>query len=160
MSHRKVNSQGSIAFSWEDKPGIAKATHPDLPLHALNPTVTTQSLPLPPPCPSLQSPTPSRNTSLKGLRLRREDPFLAAYKECTKTVRNIGKLASESKKNGGLKVRKIKFSFSCKNSSEVVEDNSVRLSNLPPLPKGKIRSSRQDFIQPLEDLEAWNYGLF
>ncbi|XVF17487.1 hypothetical protein REPUB_Repub10bG0126800 [Reevesia pubescens] len=167
MSHRKVHSQGNIPFSWEDKPGVSKSskvTHYDqecpidMGLYALNQTpppsdaggstkilVHDKKVPPPPPC-SIQLP-PKRSTSVKELRCWQEDPFLAAYEKCTKNGGINGKLSSEGRKNGGSKlllVRKKKISFSCKNS-DVRDDNLVRLSNLPPLPKDGIRG-RQEFV--------------
>ncbi|XWS41739.1 hypothetical protein CRYUN_Cryun17cG0108900 [Craigia yunnanensis] len=158
MSLRKVHSQGYIPFSWEDKPGVSKSkiTHNDqcpidIGAYALNQTlpppdagglstkivVHDKKIPPPPPC-SIQLP-PKRSTSVKGLRWRQEDPFLAAYKECTKSGGN-GKLSSEGRKNGGSKlVRKKEITFSCKNSSDVTDDNLVRSSNFPLLSKDRIR---------------------
>lgn len=138
MSHRKVYSQGSIPFSWEDKPGISKVT--------TNQEHETMKIPLPP-CPSKP---PRRSTSSKDFKWQ-EDPFLVAYKECTKTVNN-GKLSSSTTtthghdgvKKGcvviGSKLRKTKFMFSCKSSCDAREDNFIKLCNLPPLPRHKIRS--------------------
>ncbi|XP_022752062.1 uncharacterized protein LOC111300710 [Durio zibethinus] len=168
MSHGEVHSQGNIPFSWEDKPGVStkssKVAHYDqycpidVGLYVLNQTppltdaggsstkilVHDKKVPPPPPC-SIQLP-PKRSTSVKGLRWWQQDPFLAAYEECTKSGGN-GKLSSEGRKNGGSKllVRKKKITFSCKNSSDARDDNVVRLCNLPPLPKDRIRG-RQDFV--------------
>ncbi|XWS45112.1 hypothetical protein CRYUN_Cryun15aG0108800 [Craigia yunnanensis] len=158
MSHRKVHSQANIPFSWEDKPGVSKSskvTHFDEGLYALNQTpppsdaggsstkilVHDKKVPPPPPC-SIQLP-PKRSTSVKGLRWWQEDPFLAAYKECTKSE-GKGKLSSESRKNccSKLLIRKKKITFPCKNSCDVRDDNFVRLSNLPPLPKDRIQGNR------------------
>ncbi|XVE86963.1 hypothetical protein DITRI_Ditri18aG0077900 [Diplodiscus trichospermus] len=171
MSHRKVHSQGNIPFSWEDKPGISKSfkvTHNDqyCPIdvgfcahNQTTPADTSESstkilvhdkkVPPPPPC-SIQQP-PKRSTSVKGLRWWQEDPFLAAYKVCTKSGGN-GKLPSEGRKNGGSKllVRKKRITFSCKDSSDVRDDNLVILSHLPRLPKDRSRG-RQEFVQPLEE---------
>ncbi|XVF59224.1 hypothetical protein PTKIN_Ptkin07bG0258500 [Pterospermum kingtungense] len=176
--HRKVHSQGNIPFSWEDKPGVSKSckvTHCDqycpidVGLFALNRTSPPsdtggnstkilvhhdKKVPPPPPC-SIQLLHPKRSTSMKGLKWWQEDPFLAAYKECTKSSGGNGKLSSsEGRKNSGssskLLVRKKKISFSCKSSSEVRDDSLVKLCNLPPLPKNRIRG-RQDFVSPLEE---------
>ncbi|EOX91752.1 hypothetical protein QUC31_003273 [Theobroma cacao] len=160
MSRKKVHSQGNIPFSWEDKPGVSKVTHYDdqcpivIGLCALNQTpspsdaggskilVHDKKVP-PPPC-TMQL-VPKRSTSVKGLRWWQEDPFLAAYKECTKGGGN-GKWSSEGRKTDGSNVRKKKtITFSCKNSCDVRGDNLVRLSNLPPLPKDRIRG-RQEFV--------------
>ncbi|KAB2036858.1 hypothetical protein E1A91_D03G032500v1 [Gossypium mustelinum] len=142
MNHRKVHSQGNIPFSWEDKPGVSKpskVTHYGCPidggLYGDGGLLTdiavrdNNEVPPPPPC-SIRLPPPRRSTSLKGLRWWLDDPFLAAYKECTKS----GEI-----KTGGSKlpVRKKKIGFSCKNACDVRDDNLARLSNLPTLPKRK-----------------------
>ncbi|KAL5755128.1 hypothetical protein ACOSP7_023348 [Xanthoceras sorbifolium] len=161
MSHRKVYSQGSIPFSWEDKPGVSRINHQECPsdtrIHALNlvssakPSpdhfqVQERKIPLPP-CPS-QPCTTQRSASSKGLTgWWQEDPFLVAYKECTKNTRNVKLTSSTECKRSttvGSKTRKkkSKFIFSCKNSCDVKDDNLVMLPNLPPLPKERIRRFR------------------
>ncbi|KAL4644562.1 hypothetical protein ACB092_02G173600 [Castanea dentata] len=164
MSHRKVYSQGSIPFSWEDKPGICKVntecpTDIRVRLHALK-LKSSQSPPAPyisdsitakvsgqdnkippPPCPQLQS--LRRSTSVKRHRWQ-EDPFLVAYKECTKSTVENGKVPSASKKVVESRLRKTKSIFSCKNSCEVQEDNTLKFSKLPPLPTEKFGVSRQE----------------
>ncbi|KAJ8765594.1 hypothetical protein K2173_014716 [Erythroxylum novogranatense] len=164
MSHRKVNSQGSIPFSWEDSPGVSKLTmiHPvpiDVDLHGVGvisapqlpkspssrrvfesfPQVSSEEekrIPLPP-CPKPQA--PCRSSSLKGFKWWQEDPFFAAYKECTKNVKSR-KLTGENKTRTVVsKTKKGKLSFSCKNSCDVQENNMVRLPNLPPIPSGRLR---------------------
>ncbi|KAK3211013.1 hypothetical protein Dsin_015719 [Dipteronia sinensis] len=173
MNHRKVYSQGSIPFSWEEEPGVSRIKHQDCPSdhigpHALNLVSSPQTpklahredsnglhfqvqetkIPLPP-CPSSQ-PCTRRSASSKGLTgWWQEDPFVAAYKECTKNTRNVKSTCSndQSKRSStvivGSKTRKkkSKFIFSCKNSCDVRDDNLVmRLPNLPPLPKERIRT--------------------
>ncbi|KAE8686057.1 hypothetical protein F3Y22_tig00111088pilonHSYRG00445 [Hibiscus syriacus] len=104
---------------------------------------------LPPP------PFPKRST-VKGLRWWVQDPFLAAYKECTKSGEN-GKLSSE---DGGSKfARKKKIDFSCKESCDVRDDNLVRISNLPPLPKDGIRLSIERLAEIIEPylMITWKY---
>lgn len=169
MSHRKVHSQGSVPFSWEAMPGVSKVTNQDCPtdfgVGALNclsaeedsgdspkKLVNNPEIKIPlPPCPLLKA--PSRSSSTKGFRWHVEaDPFLMAYKECTKSTstlnNNSGKLpGSENNKKGsdaiGCKVRKSRFNmFSCKNSCDVREDNFVKLSQLPALPRDRSRSTR------------------
>lgn len=159
MTHRKVNSQGSIPFSWEDKPGISKVTTKekrpiDRSAQALDLTSSIPSSPSkqqssllsngvklvsvandllkipPPPC---ASQPPSRSSSAKGLRWQ-EDPFLLAYKECTKSVKK-GK--DQNNKKGSRLKKGIFMYFSCNNSCEVRDDNFVRLSHLPALPRQK-----------------------
>ncbi|BFG35754.1 hypothetical protein CerSpe_220280 [Prunus speciosa] len=169
MSHRKVHSQGSVPFSWEAMPGVSKVTNQDCPTDfgdgALNclsaeedsedspkKLVNNPEIKIPlPPCPILKA--PSRSGSTKGFRWHVEaDPFLLAYKECTKSTstlnNNSGKLpGSENNKKGfgaiGCRVRKSRFNmFSCKNSCDVREDNFVKLSQLPALPRDRSRSTR------------------
>lgn len=156
MSHRKVYSQGSIPFSWEDKPGISKVTNQaeyplDYRVEALDLTSSSSSLlsngskvsssysdlkiPLPP-CPISQP--PSRSSSAKGLKWQ-EDPFLMAYKECTKPPKK-GKPPSDKQNKKGSKGRRSMFMyFSCKNSCEVSNENLVKLPRLPALPKHKLQ---------------------
>ncbi|KAE8000014.1 hypothetical protein FH972_004386 [Carpinus fangiana] len=155
MGHRKVDSQGSVPFSWEDQPGVCKATHHqecpiDIRLHALK--LTSSQSPIastpakknipPPPCP-IQP--PRRSNSKKQEEV---DPFLVAYNQCTKVVK------SESKKANctlGSKLRKTKSIFSCKNSCEVEQGNILKLSQLPSLPRyniyGVSRRERQECLR-------------
>ncbi|XVF61398.1 hypothetical protein PTKIN_Ptkin08bG0126300 [Pterospermum kingtungense] len=170
MSHINVQSHGYIPFSWEDKPGVSKSkvTHNDectidIGFYVLNQTlplsdsggspakinvIHDKKIPPPPPC-SINLP-PKRSTSVKGLRWGQEDPFLAAYKECTKRGGDGNKSLREGRKNGGAKfVRKMKIIFSCKDSSDVIDDNLLRLVNLPPLPKDRIRGRQ---VYPLNQV--------
>lgn len=165
MSHRKVHSQGSIPFSWEDKPGICKVntecpTDIRVRLHALKlkssqspatprisdstttAKVSAQDIKIPlPPCPRLQP--LRRSSSVKGNRWQ-EDPFLVAYRECTKSPVESSKVPSASKKVVESRLRKTKSIFSCKNSCEIQEDNTLKFFKLPPLPTEKFGVSRQE----------------
>ncbi|KAB1998440.1 hypothetical protein ERO13_D12G076800v2 [Gossypium hirsutum] len=153
MSHTKVHSLGNIPFSWEEKPGVSKSsklTHYD---HQHCPIDSSKNLvhdkKVPPPPPFSKQPLPKRSASVKGWRWWPQDPFLAAYKECTKSGGNA-KLTSDASRNGGSKLlRKKKISFSCKDSADVRDDNFVRFSNLPPLPKTRIRPP-PEFVYPLQ----------
>ena len=98
MSEAKVHfpspTDGRIAFSWENKPGISKGSEklqdlvPKLPLPPCTAEGTRNSvhdlqIPLPP-C-AFQPPY-YRTPSKRGLIwMQDDDPFLAAYKECTKS---------------------------------------------------------------------------
>ncbi|KAG9440641.1 hypothetical protein H6P81_020806 [Aristolochia fimbriata] len=74
----------------------------------------------PPPCPF---PAPER--SLSRRRRRREDPFLAAYMECTRAEDKLGRNGNRSKK--GLLLRGVLMGLcSSKRSCEVTEDNLRR----------------------------------
>ena len=193
MSHRKVYSQGNIPFAWEDKPGISKATHQDCPksfrVQALDlttssssslssnkqqfnshhhpisvSTTTAMKIPLPP-CPALSQP-PSRSSSAKGLKWQdQQDPFLLAFKECTKPVKN-GKSHDQladfddhqyvHKKKGSrtTKPRKRMFniSFSCKSLSgcDVKNDNNFVTRNGNPQPHALPRNKLQNLM-----MENW-----
>lgn len=143
----KVHSQGSVPFSWEDTPGVSKATHQECPANigntALNrpPQLSIQHLEIPLP-PYLAQP-PRISTSSKGLWGQEEDPFLAAYRECTKSVESAKK-PKNSKKGFDVGRRKWKFTLSCKHSCDVEDDSLMMLSHLPPLPKerAKVRGLR------------------
>lgn len=139
MSRSKAHSWGTIPFSWENKPGASKVTQQECPTKG----DFVLKLP-PPPCPSSETATtnsvhdfqiplppcafhpPSRNSSRKGLR-KQEDPFLAAYKECTKSIRN----GKSVKNDVGFGFRKNMLDFSCKRSCSVQDDSLVRISQLP-----------------------------
>ncbi|GFY99432.1 hypothetical protein Acr_13g0008330 [Actinidia rufa] len=139
MSRRKSESQGNVPFSWEDMAGVSKAiitnkkSQRDNELNALN----LPPLVLPPPCQKLVQPQ-RRSTSRKCL-WQEEDPFLAALKECTKSVKNYRAMNYESKNDvvAGFKVSKSKFmNFSCMRSCEVEDDSLVmKLSKLPRPPR-------------------------
>ncbi len=137
MSHSKAHSQGTIPFSWENKPGVSKVTQQECPIDG----DFVLKLP-PPPCPSepakisvhdFQIPLPpcafqppSRSSSKKGLR-KQEDPFLAAYMECTKSIRK----GKSIKNDVGSGFKKNMLVFSCKRSCSVRDDSLVRISQLP-----------------------------
>ncbi|KAF5740080.1 hypothetical protein HS088_TW11G00144 [Tripterygium wilfordii] len=152
MNHNnKVhNSHGNIPFLWENKPGVSKVmTRPkeDEDLCVL------ERLP-PPPCPvenvansgvhGIPIPLPPctfqhplKSSSRRGLRKYDQDPFLAAYKECTKSTKKGSLL---SKNEDGFRVLKkstgLGFS-SCKTSCSVREDSVVRISQLPNRKQGE-----------------------
>ncbi|KAI3972784.1 hypothetical protein MKX01_019442 [Papaver californicum] len=152
MSNSKVHSQGNVPFSWENQPGVSKKTYcqdnhqysgdddgyykqllPLPPCHPISSDSTDktkidlQLLPLPP-C-AIQyklklSRSNSTTSSRKGLKRFNEDPFFAAYKECTKTKsRSISTTKSRSistTKSSGFGI------FSCKNSCGVKEDSLIK----------------------------------
>ena len=137
MNQSKVHSQRTVPFSWENKPGVCKLTsqegsEEDYFLQKLSPPpcppesarISIHDIIIPPP-PCVFHP-PSRISSRRGLK-KSDDPFLAAYKECTKST-SKGKLA---KKDGWSGLKKGMFSFSCKQSCSVRNDNLVRISQLP-----------------------------
>ncbi|KAF8034253.1 hypothetical protein BT93_C0521 [Corymbia citriodora subsp. variegata] len=148
--HRKVHSHGSIVipFSWEHSPGISKATHQNQERRSSSlawspPPVSTLRSgsqgsgqewkeKIPPP-PGMAAAVPKRSASLKVFLWREDDPFLAAYKECTKSADEPG--GDEGKKSNLVKSRwrKKRMSiFSCKSSCDVRENSFVSLSRLPP----------------------------
>ncbi|CAL9168300.1 unnamed protein product [Musa hybrid cultivar] len=133
MSHHKSYCVGSIPFSWENQPGISKVTPqaeenhlklPPPPCKSDSPMSAAHGLHVPlPPC--IFQP-PSRSSSKKGLK-EEDDPFFAAYMECTRNVRTQGRRGSRRrrKRDGLIGL------FSCTGSSGVREKAIVRLSQLP-----------------------------
>ncbi|KAH7848049.1 hypothetical protein Vadar_033201 [Vaccinium darrowii] len=134
MSHDKVHSQGAVPFSWEKRPGVSKVAHGDYPSEVGQ---FGQRLP-PPPCPpesgrasfhELTVPLPpsgfqlpTRSSSWRGIR-KQDDPFLNAYRECTKGSR-------KGKDDSGFGLRKHLNSLLCKYSVSVRDDSMVRISKL------------------------------
>ncbi|CAI8609391.1 unnamed protein product [Vicia faba] len=166
MSHRKSHSYGSIPFSWEDKPGICKTPNKDYPLNIINPKPFSKfspsknkkniiefqqdkKIPIPlPPCPTTQP--PQRSTSGKGFKLQ-QDPFLVAYKECTKSEKSC-KFQSKNKKA----LLRNYCIFSCRNAMDVKDDSYVKLSRLPPLAKHRDRSQMfEDVHQRGFNYDSW-----
>ncbi|EHA8587153.1 hypothetical protein COCNU_scaffold001487G000040 [Cocos nucifera] len=82
---------------------------------------------------------------------REEDPFLAAYMECTKSA-NKQKKASKGK--AGLE--KVWLGFSCKHTCGVREDGMVRLSQLRVIHKGE-RMRRGDGSLGINSLKGRGY---
>lgn len=139
----KVHSKGNVPFSWENKPGVSKIT----PTKNCATGGFSPKLP-PPPClvpekakgaafHHLQIPPPPpllRSSSRRGFN-KQDDPFLIAYKECTKSSRKGNKfLGGFSKDDFGFGMKnkkKNKSIFSCKNSCSVMEDNVIKVSQLP-----------------------------
>ena len=87
-----------------------------------------------PPC--RFQPTPTQNR--KGITRPEEDPFLAAFIECTKSVKEDGRPVKVEKKavrrnSTWPRVKRLGLGlgFSCKSSCSVREGNLVKFSNLP-----------------------------
>ncbi|PRQ48259.1 hypothetical protein RchiOBHm_Chr2g0108721 [Rosa chinensis] len=175
MSHRKVHSQGNIPFAWEAKPGVSKVTNKaDFPTETGFPALSSK-LSQPPlandvsedsgekpvkgldqndikiPLPPCLLKVPSRSASGKGLKWQaaEEDPFLLAFKVCTRTTSTTSavnsspgnKFVAQKNKRGsvgliGSKLKSKYSVFSCKNSCEVKDGSFVKL---PPVPRDRIR---------------------
>ncbi|KEH39999.1 hypothetical protein MtrunA17_Chr1g0152201 [Medicago truncatula] len=145
-----------ISFSWEKKPGIPKESVntngenliqreneflPKLPLPpisslegATTPRKLVHDFQIPlPPC-AFQPPY-YRTSSKKGIWVQDDDPFLAAYKECTKSQKS-GKRDKKMSRPGSSSfcesrlVKNMSF-FSCKRSCNVRDNNLVRISHSP-----------------------------
>lgn len=172
MSHRKSHSHGSIPFSWEDKPGVSKTPNNDFseknkkldsPFPPLAPNhlrsnsrrmleFEEKKIPLPP-CP-LQAPRRSTSEKEKGFRWQ-EDPFLVAYKECTKSEKNC-KVPRKNKKGVGSNLRLTKSIFLCTSANDVKDDIYVKLAPFPPLPAARGRSITLEYQQkPGFNYETW-----
>ncbi|KAK7310755.1 hypothetical protein RJT34_08466 [Clitoria ternatea] len=133
--------EGKVSFSWEKKPGVAKVTslipkEQELPPPpctmeasiAKNPIHDFQiEIPLPP-C-AFQPPY-YRTSSKRGLWVQHDDPFVAAYKECTKSKKHA-KMNKKLTRNGiGSRVKKSMCFLSCYQSCTVRDNNLVRISYL------------------------------
>ncbi|KAI4337081.1 hypothetical protein L6164_015536 [Bauhinia variegata] len=148
MSDSIDHSPKKIPFQWEKKPGVCRVKDgedlageqglvPKLPPPpcttdgtSRNSIVADLQIPLPP-C-SFQPPY-YRTSSKRGLIwVQDDDPFLTAYKECTKTIKN-GDYNKNSSKTGGIQstLRKGLLIFSCKRSGAVRDNNVVRISQVP-----------------------------
>ncbi|PSR99934.1 Stimulated by retinoic acid protein [Actinidia chinensis var. chinensis] len=140
MSHKVSSQAGNVPFSWENKPGVSKAACEEWSSEIGGDT--TPRLP-PPPCPPTEKATrayfhdlqvplppcgfqpPSRSSSKRGLR-RQDDPFLTAYKECTKSSFRRGRFGYF-----GTLRKNMSTIFSCTHSCSVRDDSMVRISQLP-----------------------------
>ncbi|XP_057425071.1 uncharacterized protein LOC130718487 [Lotus japonicus] len=144
------NLARKISFSWEKKPGVSKETttnhgedliprkHDFLPKLPPPPCTVeaaataknlVQDFQIPlPPC-AFQPPF-YRTSSKKGLWVQDDDdPFLAAYKECTKNQRSDTKMNKKLTKGVTDSKSWKGFSFfSCKRSSTVCDNSLVRIN--------------------------------
>lgn len=151
-----TDPRGSVPFAWENKPGVSKAISRSNNGESLSPPLVKDrrqfptKLPLPP-CPTMDSSRvsmaqemhiplppctfqpPRRTSSKKGAKKQDDDPFLAAYKECTKGTKaeHRHKLSKHGEGGLGFGLRKHALAnFSCKRSCSVRDDNLVRISHL------------------------------
>ncbi|QCD99057.1 uncharacterized protein LOC114193677 [Vigna unguiculata] len=146
MSQPKDHSARKITFSWEKKPGVSKVTSETLipeeeeflaklPPPPCTPEEATPKnhvhnfqIPLPP-C-AFQPPF-YRTSSKRGLWFQDRDPFLAAFKECTKNQKSGNKVNKKFIKHGiESRVRKSMSFFSCTRSCTVHDTNLLRISHL------------------------------
>lgn len=130
----KVHSKGNVPFSWENKPGVSKVIIRTTLQDCLNGNDGNGhclfKLPPPPfPAESKKFSVTYPGSSLrKGLGLwnnnkhEQQDPFLVAFKECTKNPRNCS--MKSSNKNNKPGIIKGFFSFGCKPNSCSVNDNN------------------------------------
>lgn len=118
--NNRTHSRGRVAFSWENKPGVCKAAV--APPHCrLDDEDLLKKQLRPPPC------TPARNGDRK---LRKhggvEDPFLAAYRECTNgDDEKIYKLKKKKSGFGGWMTMNLFGNLSCKNLTAVRDDSLI-----------------------------------
>ncbi|XP_014504117.1 uncharacterized protein LOC106764347 [Vigna radiata var. radiata] len=149
MSQPKDHSARKVAFSWENKPGVSKVTSTPL-AETLIPKEQELLAKLPPPpftpeeathknhVHNFQIPLPPcafqppfyRTSSKRGLWVQDKDPFLAAFKECTKNQKSA-KVNKKFIKDGiQSRVRKSMSFFSCTRSCTVHDTNLLRISHL------------------------------
>lgn len=91
----------NVPFSWEYKPGLSKINHQH----------TTKLVLQPPPCPL--------GSRSGGFRVEEEDPFVEAYKKCTKSPFILQRPSNKGKKNNNNGLRKYMHILSCKYSVDV-----------------------------------------
>lgn len=145
MGQPRTHSQGNIPFSWERKPGVPKVTTAESFrrehkfVHKLQPPPYTSNfqrnsvdvfqIPLPP-C-AFQPPF-YRTSSRRCLWVQNKDPFLAAFKECTKNHQKSSATVNKKLIKDGIesRVRKSMSFFSCTRSCTVHDTNLVRISHL------------------------------
>ncbi|CAN4079812.1 unnamed protein product [Withania somnifera] len=138
LKHRKKMSDhtrgSSIAFSWEDSPGVSKYFMRHKNFSSSNYHFNGEKIPPPPPLAAFRG-SPH------------DDPFIAALIECTKgtalanSKRPLSDYEPIRKTNGSSKKSSYFCIFSCKQSlDEVKVGNFVKLSNLPPIPRPRPRS--------------------
>ena len=144
MNQSKVHSssQGSVPFAWENKPGVCKARRDDEDRQYPKAAAEADFVIMlrPPPCPvekgrfSIDSQIPLPPCTFQGppsrssFRKKEEDPFLAAYKECTKSMRK----GRDGKTRLGRRSM-FSLSLSCKHSCDVRDDNLASKSPLSTL---------------------------
>lgn len=143
---KKVHSSRSVAFSWVRKAlpsphhgnntgssgqaAVPQKSSPPPPITANvsdeTPPAIHQDMKIPPP-PCRSQPPPRRRTFWKAFR-RQHDPFLVAYKECTKTPALGDKVGVGFNSIAG----KSRVSFSCKTSVDARDDHFLKPSSMPP----------------------------
>lgn len=127
----------SIAFSWEDSPGVSKYFMRHQNFSSSNYHFNGEKIPAPPPCAAFRPSIIGKSSSL------RDDPFITALIECTKstTLGNSKRPHYEPIRKGSSKKSSYFCIFSCKQSldDQVKVGNFVKLSNLPPIPKPRSR---------------------
>lgn len=155
MSQPKDHSARKITFSWEKKPGVSKLTS-SISTTTYGENLITKEhheflakLP-PPPCTpeeathknslyDLQIPLPPcafqppfyRTSSKRGLWVQDKDPFVEAFKECTKNQKSAKVNKKKVIKDGiESRVRKSMSFFSCTRSCTVHDTNLVTISHL------------------------------
>ncbi|CAN4083063.1 unnamed protein product [Withania somnifera] len=155
MSHQIVDTRrSSIAFSWEDSPGVSKYFMRHQNFSSSN---GDKILP-PPPFAAFLPPVNGKSSSLR-CSPRDDDPFIAALIECTKgtalgsSKRPLTNHEPVKKKNGSSSKKSSYFCiFSCKQSlDEVKVGNFVKLSNLPPIPRPRSRGRYRTLTSEDED---------
>ncbi|KAG2692423.1 hypothetical protein I3760_08G053500 [Carya illinoinensis] len=141
-NYSKVQWRETIPFLGETKPGVSMNTHKE----CLTEEDFAFNLPPPPyrsetaarvlahdiqiPLPPCTFQPPSRSSSRKVLRKQDHDPFLAAYRECTKSSNGGNSKLPKNGVKSGLR-KNMLIGLSCKWSCSARDGNLVRISQLP-----------------------------
>ncbi|KAJ3685427.1 hypothetical protein LUZ61_014591 [Rhynchospora tenuis] len=160
MSKHKISSTPqAVPFSWEHLPGISKVSpridedpKPVLvprPTKLRPPPISSQHVNPKNLAPGFYIPLPpyrfQRNQmqARKGVKRPEEDPFLAAFIECTKPVEKERPLKGEEKtvrRNSWPRIERLTLGLglSCKSSCGVREGNLIKLSKLPEIDRDSV----------------------
>ncbi|KAJ4781117.1 Glutamine synthetase [Rhynchospora pubera] len=162
MSKHKISSTPqAVPFSWEQLPGISKVSPridedpkpvlvprptelrpPPISSPHVNPKSMEPGFYIPlPPC-RFQ---PNQMQTRKGVKRPEEDPFLAAFIECTKPVEQKRPPKGEKKtvrRNSWPRLERLGLGLglglSCKSSCGVREGNLIKMSKLPEIDRDSV----------------------
>lgn len=144
--------RSSVAFSWEDSPGVSKYFMRHENFSSSSYHFKGEKILPPPPSAAFRPPIIEKSSSL------RDDPFIAALIECTKR-NNTKRPSNNSGSSKGSKKSNYFCIFSCKQSlDEVKVGNFVKLSNLPPIPGSRHRGRYTPLTSANDDWFLYRYS--